>query len=168
MKRILATAFVSSLISIPAAAAPLYAGIQIEANSAGILLGNQLDRIYSVEGHYLRSSSSVEHSGVTVDTTATRVGVSGLARFPMKLNEGQPYLLFARVGAEYIAKEESYYIPTSVTLTQPYSGTTTSHSIKPIIGGGAELNFTKSIAGRVELDLIGQERSINLAAIYFF
>ncbi len=168
MKRTLAAILVSSLIATPVLAAPLYAGIQVDANSAGLLFGYQIDRTFSVEGRYLRSSSSIDHAGVTVDTKATNVGVAGVARLPMKLEDGQPYFLFARAGAEYVSKEETYYIPTSVTLTQPYSGKSTNHTLKPLVGGGVELNFTRSVSGRVALDFTGKDRSINLAAIMSF
>jgi hypothetical protein len=50
MKRTLAAILVSSLIATPALAAPLYAGIQVDPNSAGLLLGYQIDRTFSVEG----------------------------------------------------------------------------------------------------------------------
>ncbi len=168
MKRTLTAILVSSLIATPGLAAPLYAGIQVDANSAGLLLGYQIDRTFSVEGHYLKSSSSVDHAGVTVDTKATNTGIAGVARFPMKLNEGQSIFLFARAGAEYVSKDETYYIPTSVTLTQPYSGKSTNHNFKSLVGGGIELNFGRMVSGRAALDFIGNDRSINLAAIMNF
>lgn len=168
MKRTLVVVLLYPLLLTPSLAEPLYAGIQVDVNSIGILFGSQIDRTFSVEGRYLRSSSNVDHAGVTVDTKATNVGVACLARLPMKLNDGQPYFLFARAGAEYVSKDEKYYIPTSVTLTQPYSGKSTNHNFKPLVGGGIELSFTRTVSGRAALDFVGKDRSINLAAIMNF
>lgn len=168
MKRILAAVLVSPLFVAPAHAAPLYTGIQADANSIGVLLGNTIDKTYSVEANIVHTVTKIEHSGVSVDTKSTRVGISGIARLPMTLADGQPYTLFGRAGVAYVSKDESYTIPTSVTLTQPYSGKSTSHGLKPMLGGGMELNFTKSVTGRVELGFTGKDRAIGLAALYSF
>lgn len=168
MNRPLAAVLVASLFVASSHAAPLYTGIQADANSIGLLFGNTIDKTYSVEVNIMYSNTKIEHSGVSVDTKASKVGLSGIARLPLKLADGQPYTLFGRAGVAYVSKEESYYIPTSVTLTQPYSGKSTSHGLKPMLGGGAELDITRSVAARVELGFTGKDRAIGVAAIYSF
>ena len=168
MKRILAAIFINLLITTttPAWATPLYAGIQLGDDSIGGLLGFQINKRYAVEGHFSHADSSIAHAGVTVDSTITGLGVTGIALFPMKLNEVLPYFLFAKAGLERTTNKENYYIPSSVTLTLPFNGSIGSHKNQFIVGGGAEYEFTKNIVGRMGVDLVGKNKSINLAAIY--
>ncbi len=168
MNRILPFIFLSLFAFTPVIAAPLYAGIQIDDNSAGLLFGYTINKTYAVEGHYTKSNSRTEHAGVTVDTSSTGIGIVGIAAFPMKLNDVLPYSLFVKGGYERTTNTDTCSIPTSATLTVPYDNTITSHKNQVIFGGGAELDLTKNLTGRLGLDFLGSKRSINLAAIYKF
>jgi hypothetical protein len=168
MKRILAVIYLSLFTIIPAIAAPLYAGIQIDDNSAGVLFGYPINRTYAIEAHYTKSNSRTEHAGVTVDTSSTGIGIVGIAAFPMKLNDVMPYSLFVKGGYERTTNTDTCSIPTSATLTVPYDNTITSHKNQVIFGGGAELDLAKNLTGRLGLDFLGNKRSLNLAAIFKF
>ncbi len=166
MKRILAAAFLTLVASANSLATPLYAGIQVGDKSVGALLGFQIDKRYAIEGHYSRSDSHISHAGVTVDTATTGLGVTGNARFPMKLNDVLPYFLFAKAGWERTTNNETYTVPNTSALLS--SGRITSHKNQFIWGGGAEYEFTKNISGRMGVDLVGKDKSINLVALYKF
>ena len=103
-----------------------------------------------------------------VDTKSSAVGIVGVARFNMKLRNALPYYLFAKAGYEHVTTTEDYSIPSTVTLTLPYSDTKTSNKNRLILGGGAEYDFTRNVSGRMGLDFHGTDRSIYLAAIYKF
>jgi hypothetical protein len=168
MNRILAVIFLSLFAFTPVIAAPLYAGIQIDNDSAGVLFGYTINKTYAIEAHYSKSNSRTEHAGVTIDTSSTGVGIVGIAAFPMKLKDVMPYSLFVKGGYVRTTNTDTCSIPTSVTLTLPYDNTITSHKDQVIFGGGAELDLAKSLTGRLGLDFLGNKRSINLAAIFKF
>jgi hypothetical protein len=168
MKRILVAVLLSIFILAPACAEPLYAGIQLDDTSLGGLLGYQIDKKYAVEVHYSRADSRISHAGLTVDSTIIGIGVVGIALFPMKLNDVLPYSLFAKAGYERTTNNETYSIPTSVTLTLPYNDNINTYKNQFIFGGGAEYGFSKNVMGRLGVDFLGKDRSINLGAIYKF
>jgi len=168
MKRILVAFLLTFSMFAPAFASPLYAGVQIDDITVSALFGYQFSKMYAVEAHYSKSDSQITHAGVTVDTTTSGAGITGIALFPMKLNEVLPYYLFIKVGYERITNNETYSIPTSATLTLPYSSTITSHKNQSIFGVGAEYDFTRSLVGRMGVDFLGNNRSINLCAIFKF
>jgi hypothetical protein len=168
MKRILTAGLLCNFIFTPALASPLYAGIQIDDTTAGVLFGYQINKTYAVEAHYSKSNSQISHAGVTVDTSTTGTGIVGIGMFPMKLRNVLPYNLFVKAGYQRTSNTETCSIPTSATLTLPYNSTITSHKNQLIFGGGAEYDFTNSLTGRVGLDFLGKDRSINLAAIFKF
>jgi hypothetical protein len=168
MKQVLAAVFLSIVIFSPACAEPLYAGIHLDDTSVGALLGYQVSKKYAVEAHYSRSDSKISHAGVTVDSSITGVGIVGIALFPMKLNDVLPYSLFAKAGFEHTTNNETYSIPTSVTLTLPYHSNIINRKNQSIFGGGAEYDFSNKVMGRMGVDFLGKDRTINLAAIYKF
>ncbi|MFZ2161270.1 MAG: hypothetical protein WAW02_03545 [Sideroxyarcus sp.] len=168
MKRILAIVLLYLFTSTPSFAALPYAGVQIDDNSAGVLVGYPLNKKYAIEAHYTKSNSRIEHAGVTVDTSSTGIGIVGIALFPMKLNDVMPYSLFVKGGYERTTSTESFSIPASITLILPYNDTITTHKNQVIFGGGAELDLAKNLTGRLGLDFLGNNRSIYLAAIFKF
>lgn len=168
MKRILAAVLLLCLISTPVFAAPFYIGAQLDDTSAGVLFGAQLNKTYAIEMHFSKANSSITHAGVTVDTSSTGIGMVGLARFALKLNDVLPYSLFVKGGFEHTSNSETYSIPSSATLTLPYSGKIDSGKNQVLFGGGAEYDFNRSLTGRMGMDFLGKKRSINLVAIFRF
>lgn len=170
MIRILAASLLYIAASTPAYAAytPLYVGIQLDNTSGSALLGYQINKSYAVEANYTKSDSHIIHSGITSDTSISALGLAAMVMFPMKLDSGSPYFLFAKAGYERYTKDETYSIPSSVTLTLPYNNTVSSVENRVIFGGGAQYDFYQNVNGRVGIDLVGSQRSVYLSAIYKF
>jgi hypothetical protein len=143
-----------------------YAGLQMDNISAGALLGYQIDKVYAVEAHYTKSDSHIAHSGITSDTNISAFGVAALAMLPMKLYGGMPYFLFGKAGYERINKEETYSIPSSVTLTLPYNDKVSNFENRVILGGGVQYDFYQNLNGRVGIDFTGDKRSVYLGVIF--
>jgi opacity protein-like surface antigen len=161
-------AFLSCCISTTLFAAPLYAGIEIGDNSAGALLGFQINQTYAVEMHYLELHSGTTHAGLTVDTATTEIGVVGIAYFPVKLRDVLPCNLFVKGGYERTNNTDTYSFPASVTFTVPYNDTISSQKNQFIFGGGAEYDYSKNLTGRTGVDFIGSNRMLSLSAIFKF
>ena len=170
MNRIVAAGLLYIFASAPAVAAriPVYAGIQFDNTSGNILFGYQVNKTYAVEAHYTRSDTHIAHAGINADTNITTAGLAALAVLPMKLIGGSSYMLFFKAGYERISKEETYSIPSSVTLTLPYNDTINSGENRVIIGAGAQYEFYQSMFGRVGMDFVGDKRSVYLGTIYKF
>lgn len=170
MNRIWAAGLLYIIASAPAFAAytPLYAGIQVDNTSGSALLGYQINKSYAVEAHYTKSDTHIIHSGITSDTSISALGLAAMAMFPMKLDSGSPYFLFAKAGYERITKDETYSIPSSVTLTLPYNDTVSSIENRVIFGGGAQYDFYQNVSGRVGIDIAGGQRSVYMSAIFKF
>lgn len=170
MNRILAAGLLYFTASTPAIAAytPFYAGIQGDNTSGSAMLGYQINRVYAAEAHYTKSDTHIAHAGVTSDTNIYAAGLSALAMLPMKLSGGSSYFVFIKAGYERINKEETYTIPSSVTLTLPYNDTINSVENRIIFGGGAQFEFYQNVNGRVGIDIVGDKRSVYLGAIFKF
>lgn len=170
MNRIGAAVLLYLIALAPAFAAytPIYAGVQVDNISGSALLGYQVNKTYAIEAQYTKSDTHISQSGMNSDTYITTASLAALAMLPMKLNGGSAYFLFVKAGYARITKEESYYIPTTVTLTFPYSGTVTNTENRIFFGAGAQYDFYENINGRVGIDIVGDQRSVNLGAIFKF
>jgi hypothetical protein len=170
MNRIWAAVLFYLVTLAPAFAAytPFYAGIQGDNTSGSAMLGYQISRMYAVEAHYVKSNTHISHAGITSDENITGSGLAALVMFPMKLTGGSPYFLFAKAGYERITKEETYSIPSSVTLTLPYSDTVSSTENHAIWGGGVQYDFYQNVNGRAGIDIVGDKRSVYIGAIFRF
>jgi len=151
-----------------AANVPFYAGIQVDNTGAAALLGYQISKVYAVEVNYTRYDDHISHSGITSDTGISAAGIAAIAMLPMKLSGGSPYFLFAKAGYERINKDETYTIPSSVTLTLPYSDFTSSSENRVVLGGGAQYDLYPDMSGRVGIDFMGDRHSVYLGAIFKF
>lgn len=166
MGRILAGSFLCAAIMAPACAvaSPLYVYVQADNLSGGAGLGYVFNGNYAIEARYRKSREVISYSGVTSDTNITAAGFSVLALFPMRWTGGTSYTLFAKVGYEQQSKEEVYSFPVSVT----YNGTVTNIENHTFLGGGLQVDFSRHLAGRTGIELIGGKRSIYWAAVYTF
>lgn len=170
MNRIGAAVLLYLVAFAPAFAAytPFYAGLQADSTSGSGLLGYQINKTYAIEAQYAKSDTHISQSGMTSDTNITTAGLAALAMLPMKLNGGSSYFLFAKVGYARVSKEERYYIPASVTLTTTYSDTVSNTENRVFFGAGAQYDFYENINGRVGIDIVGDQRSVYLGAIFRF
>lgn len=151
-----------------AAYTPLYAGVQLDNISGNAILGYQINKTYAVEANYTKSDSHISQSGITSDTKIISTGLSAVVMLPMTLSGGSPYFLFGKAGYQRVTKEESYYIPASVTSTIPYSGTLNTTENRVIFGGGVQYDFYQALSGRAGIDAVGDKRSVYIGAIFKF
>ena len=170
MKRIMRAGlfYITLFTPVIAASTPFSAGLQVDNISGTALFGYQINKTYAVEAHYTKTDEHITHSGITSDTTISAAGLSALAMLPMELVGGSAYSLFVKAGYARLNKEESYYIPSSVTLTLPYKDTVTSAENRVIVGGGAQYDFYQSLSGRAGIEFVGDKRSVYLGAIFKF
>jgi hypothetical protein len=154
------------LASSPAFAAntAFYAGVQVDNSIATGLLGYQINKNYAVEAHVSRYETRIDQAGATSNTQITSAGMAALFMLPMKLAGGSPYFIFAKAGYERISKDVTYSFPASVT----YSGSYNNLENRAIFGGGAQYDFYEHLSGRMGIDIIGQDRSVYLGAIFKF
>ena len=155
-------------IAFPVPAAPLYAGLQVGDQSAGVLLGYRINNTFGIEAHYSRSSNTTLHAGLNVETTSIGKGLVATATIPMKLRDSVPYDLFFKFGLERTAYTEKYNLPTTVTLTLPYNDSIDYSKNQLVLGVGAEYDYSRNIAWRAGLDVVGKDRNFNVGAIFRF
>jgi opacity protein-like surface antigen len=170
MNRIWAAVLLYLVTLTPAFAVytPFYAGLQLDNTSGTALLGYQINKMYAVEANYTQSDSSISHASINADTKTIATGLAALVMFPLQLTGGSPYFLFAKAGYERLTKEETYSIPSSITTTVPYSDTISSSKNQAIWGGGVQYDFYQSLSGRAGIDIVGDKRSVYIAAIFKF
>jgi hypothetical protein len=170
MKRFMLTGFlfITVLTPVIASSTPFYAGLQVNNNTATGSLGYQINKVYAVEAYYSKSEEHISHSGIASDSNISAAGLSALAMLPMKLVGGSAYYLFFKAGYERSNKEESYSIPSSVTLTLPYKDTVTSSENHALVGVGAQYDFYQNLSGRAGIESVGDKRSVYLSAILKF
>jgi Outer membrane protein beta-barrel domain len=143
-----------------------YAGAQVGDSTIGALLGYQLSKMYAMEFSYdyvdplLTPTTSLE---------IYRLGVSGLALFPIKFSEMGPMAIYVKVG--YGRTTETY------TFNDPGLGipafpatTTVTTTLKTGVTGGAGVNvdLSSNTTARLGKNLLGDDRSVYLAVIYKF
>ena len=157
-------------ILTPASAAytSLYAGLQADNASGSALLGYQINKAYAVEAFYIKTDTHIDHSGITSDTNISTAGLALLGMIPMKMTGNTPYILFVKAGYQRSNKEQTYTIPSSVTLTLPYQDKISSSENRVIFGAGVQYDFYQSMSGRAGIDIAGDQRSVYLGAIFKF
>lgn len=170
MKRFLSILILLTFSITPALAAytPIYAGVQLDNISGNAILGYQINKTYAVEANYTKASTHIAQSGMTSDTNIISTGLSAVIMLPMTLSGGSPYFLFGKVGYQRITKDESYFIPASVTSTNPFSGTLSTTENRVIFGGGVQYDFYQALSGRAGIDAVGDKRSVYIGAIFKF
>lgn len=159
MKKIIAVVLLCTVFAAPAFAedSPFYAGVQLGDSYIGVLGGYQIDKMVSVEVHYIDFDTAAIPFA---STNVSSIGVSGVAMFPMKLDKAPPFSLFAKAGVERTsAKTSSAVFPTL---------NTTVHDTGLTLGGGAQYDFNNKVSARLGLDISGEADSLYLSAILKF
>jgi opacity protein-like surface antigen len=152
MKKITAAVLLSMAAAAPALAeTPFYIGAQAGDHYIGILGGYQIDKMFSVEGHYYDLDRTAP---VGTSASASIIGVAGVAMFPLNLKNVPQLSLFAKVGAER----------TSVKV----SGVSNTTETDLLIGGGAQYDFNKNFSARAGVNFTGNADSLNISGIYRF
>ena len=155
MKKFIAAVLLFSAFVTPtfAADSSFYAGAQVSDSYIGGFGGYQIDKMFSVEGHYYDFDS---YSIPFRSTDVSSIGVAGVAMFPMTLDKLPPFSLFAKAGAERI---------TVKTFFTTYSAT--AHDIGLTLGGGAQYD-SKYVSARLGLDVKGEADTLYVSALYKF
>ena len=156
MKKIITTVLLCIAFTTPASAAdsPFYAGLQVGDNYVGGLGGYQIDKMFSVEVHYIEFDSI---STPFVSTDASSFGVAGVAMFPMNLKNAPPFALYAKAGVERTSVDVNF---------PPYGYSETDMGL--MLGGGAQYDFNKNVSARLGLDIAGEADSLYISAILKF
>ncbi len=194
MEKILPVVMLSLAVASPASAAPLatapasatpvsvapaaqslraaesnhwmYLGAKLGDSTVGGLLGLQFTKRYSLEFSY-DYIDSVYQPNYTVKSSTT--GVAAVGMFPVKFGELDPFFIFARAGYERNTTKATTYDPGIPGL--PLGSTTTVSTTirkRPVVGIGAQYDFTRNFSGRIGKNAVGTDHSVYIAAIYQF
>lgn len=167
MKKIAIAVLLSAFAAAPAvaapavaAASPFYVGAQLGDSYIGGFAGYQIDKMYSVEASYIKFDSV---SSFGISTTASSIGVAGVAMFPLTLKGAPPFSLFAKAGIERTSSK----VKTAAFGPFPASSTTVTDT-GLVLGGGAQYDFNKNFSARLGLDIEGRADSLYVSALYKF
>lgn len=142
----------------------LYVGTQLGDSIVGGLIGLQLTKLYAVEARYDYVDTIYLPNGNTKSST---IGVAGIALFPLKLSNLEPFNLYAKVGYERNTLQTTITdagippFPATTTITTTVRG-------RVLLGGGGQYDFSNKMSGRVGMNFIGSDHSIYIAALYKF
>jgi opacity protein-like surface antigen len=160
----------------PAARAPaagsiatgFYFGAQLGDSSVGAVMGYQFTKMFGMEISY-DYFDPIYTRAVTVTTAEkNRLGVSGLAMFPIKFSEMGPMALYVKVGYARTTDKlttDDPGLPPSI----PASTFITTTSVTGVTGGaGIHVDISNSASVRLGVNVVGSERATYLAALYHF
>lgn len=143
----------------------LYAGAQVGDSIVGGLLGLQINKMYSLEARYDYVDTLYQPNN-TVKSSS--VGIAGVAMFPLKLSDMEPFFIFAKTGFER-STVKSTTVDSGLPGISGFPPTTTATTTiikRVMVGGGAQYDFSKKVSGRIGVNFIGSDHSVYLAAIY--
>jgi opacity protein-like surface antigen len=143
----------------------LYVGAQLGDSVVGGLLGLQINKMYSVEVRYDYKDTVYEPNN-TIRSSST--GIAGVAMFPLKLTDMEPFFVFAKVGYERTKTESTTSDPGIPGFFPATTTVTTTVRKRVTVGAGAQYDFTRNVSGRIGWNAIGSDHSANIAAIYKF
>jgi opacity protein-like surface antigen len=149
----------------------LYAGAQVGDSTIGALLGYQFSKMYAMEFSYdyVDPIHTAYASGATTNLEVSRIGVSGLAMFPIKFSEMGPMAIYIKVG--YGRTTDTYTVSDPGLGIPAFPATTTvTTTLKTGVTGGAGVNvdLSSNTTARLGTNLLGEDRSVYLAVIYKF
>jgi len=166
-----ATPVPTSVTSTPVRAATddkshwLYVGAQLGDSIVGALLGLQINKMYSLEFRY-DYVDPIYQPNYTFNSSSA--GIAGIAMFPLKLNDMEPFFIFVKAGYERTKDKSTTYDPGLPGYFPPTTTVTTTTRNRVVVGAGAQYDFTRSVSGRIGMNSIGSDHSVYLAAIYKF
>lgn len=164
MKKLLAVTLLSTAFATPALAedSPVYAGVLLGDQYFGVLGGYQIDKMFSVEGHYAKMlHPNVSFGGTTIKTDTSMIGVDLVAMLPWKVQKVPELTFFAKGGMEYVSNK----------VTTSFGGTSTSISTnetKLTLGGGAQYDVSKNFSARVGAGVMGYRNELYVNGIFRF
>jgi hypothetical protein len=141
----------------------LYAGAQLGDSIVGGLVGLQINRMYSLEARY-DYVDTVYQPNNTVKSSS--VGIAGIAMFPLRLSDMEPFAIFAKAGYERTTDKSTTSDPGLPGLFPPSTTVTTIKRKRVTVGAGVQYDFSKKVSGRIGMNAIGSDHSAYLAAIF--
>jgi opacity protein-like surface antigen len=162
LKKLLAVALLSSAFATQAQAeSPVYAGVLAGDQYLGVLGGYQIDKMFSVEGHYAKLlRPDVSFGGTTIKTDISKVGVDLVALLPWKVQKVPELTFFAKGGLEYVSSKVTYSGATNTSIS--------TKETKLTLGGGAQYDVSKNFSGRVGAGVLGYHKELYVSGIFRF
>ncbi len=141
-----------------------YIGVQLGDSTIGALLGYQTMGMFGMEISYDYVDPVYTP---TTDLKRSRVGASGLAKFPIKFNDMGPMALYVKIGYElYI---EKYTVNNPGIPVPPATSITTETRRTGVTGGaGIHVDLSRKTSARLGVNMIGSDKSVYLNALYRF
>jgi len=149
-----------------------YVGASVGDSTIGVLMGYQISKMYAMELEYdyVDPIDTVEASGGTTRLAKSRVGISGLALFPIKFSDMGPMAIYIKAG--YAGTSEKYTVndpgipgfpafPATTTVTTTVTTGVTG-------GAGVQVDLSNNSTARLGINYVGGDRSVYLAALYKF
>jgi hypothetical protein len=186
MEKILSVALLSLAIAAPALAAPaasaptaatspsaraaepnhwFYLGARLGDSTVGGLLGVQITKRYSLEFSYDYIDTVYQPNTTIKSSTA---GAAAVGMFPVKFGDLDPFYIFAKAGYERTTTESTTINPGIPGLFDATTTISTTIRKRPVVGVGAQYDFTRSFSGRIGKNALGNDKSFYIAAIYQF
>jgi hypothetical protein len=143
----------------------LYISAKLGDSTVGGLLGLQFTKRYSLEFNY-DYIDSVYQPNYTVKSSTT--GVAAVGMFPVKFGELDPFFIFAKAGYERNTTKATTFNPGIPGLLVGSTTVSTTIRKRPVVGIGAQYDFTRNFSGRIGKNAVGTDHSVYIAAIYQF
>jgi opacity protein-like surface antigen len=148
-----------------------YLGAQVGDSTIGAFMGYQISKMYAMEisYDYVDPVDTFVTGGATTRLEKSRVGVSGLALFPIKFSEMGPMSIYIKVG--YGRTTENYTVndPGLGSPSFPATTTITTTLTTGVTGGaGVQVDLSSNTTARLGASYVGGDRSVYLAAMYKF
>jgi opacity protein-like surface antigen len=164
VKKLLAVALLlSAAVAVPAhAESPVYAGVMAGDQYLGVLGGYQIDKMFSVEGHYAQVlHPNVAIPGGSIKTDTSMIGADVVVLLPWKVKQVPELTFFAKGGMDYVSSK----------VSTSSGGTTLEVSTKETklsLGAGAQYDVSKSFSARAGFGVMGYRNDLYVAAIFRF
>jgi opacity protein-like surface antigen len=143
----------------------LYTGAQLGDSTVGFILGYQINKIYAFEAN-LDYVDAVYTP--TTSLEVYRAGLSGLAYFPVKFSDLGPLSLYVKVGYGFTSTKFILKDPGIPGFAPPTSTATTTVRSKVSAGAGVQLELSSNTTARLGINLVGDDRSVYVTALYRF
>jgi len=143
----------------------MYVGAQLGDSVVGGLIGLQMSKIYSLEVRYDYVDPIYQPNNTVESSTAD---ISGLAMFPLKLANLDPFFIYAKAGYEQNTEETTVTDPGLPGITPPTTTTTTVVRKRVTAGAGLQHDFSNNASGRIGINAVGSNHTVYLTAIYKF
>jgi opacity protein-like surface antigen len=162
LKKLLAVTLLSAALATPALAedSPVYAGVLLGDQYVGVLGGYQIDKMFSVEGHYAKIlHPDVSFGGTTIKTDTSMIGADLVALLPWKVQKVPELTFFAKGGLEYVSHKVTY---------SPAGTSISTKETKLTLGGGAQYDVNKSFSARAGAGVMGYRNELYVSGIFRF